>query len=289
MDAILAELETQDNDEGMALRAYESVRKKLGIRSRREAFGRVLSHFQRIAAVLAIPLAAGLIIALSGKETDEKWVELDVPAGQKQELTLSDGTKLQLNSGSRITYPVRFRGKTRELFLDGEVMADVAHDEDNPFIIHAGSLDLQVLGTKFDIKAYSRSKMVDVHLFEGSVKLTSDFGPSQRTLVVAPGQHAQFDKEKKLYELENFDTAVYQPFTATATLVFQKIEMHDIAVELQRIFGREIVITDSRLAQKRVLAYFSNGESLEEILSTLNFDDSMNIDTTGEIIYISSK
>lgn len=289
MDDLLEELESHDNDEALALRAYNAVVNKLGIRSFRRSFGKVLSVAGNVAAVLFIPLAVCLAVSLSSRDEECEWTEITVPAGQQRDLTLADGTSLTLNAGTRVTYPLSFDGKSRVLFLDGEIRADVAHDEKKPFIIHAGGVDLKVLGTKFDMKAYSLSQKVDVHLHEGSVMLHAVNALHSKSIQVSPGQHAQFDRSTQLFELENFDKELYHPFTNTSTLSFYKMQMHDITVELQRIFGREIVITDRQLAEKRVLAYFSNGESLEEILETLNIDGKMKIDMQDDVIYLSSK
>jgi len=90
---------------------------------------------------------------------------------QTRNLTLPDGTLLTLNAGSRITWPDRFSGANREVFLDGEVVANVAKDSEHPFIIHSGEADIRVHGTTFDLKAYHDASILEIMLREGSVSL----------------------------------------------------------------------------------------------------------------------
>lgn len=84
--------------------------------------------------------------------------------GMHQTLTLSDGTTLHVNSGTRVIYPSDFTENKREIFVSGELFADVAKDPDKPFIISAGDVHVQVLGTKFNLRAYENIETVEVAL-----------------------------------------------------------------------------------------------------------------------------
>jgi hypothetical protein len=99
--------------------------------------------------------------------------------------TLPDGTKVSLNRGSKISYPSTFEGQTREITLQGEAFFDVAHDAQHPFIIHAQGADIKVLGTSFNVNAYS--KQVKVWVKTGKVQVKK----SASVIQLLPGEQAE--------------------------------------------------------------------------------------------------
>jgi hypothetical protein len=102
--------------------------------------------------------------------SEEQLNQLVVPLGKRSSLTLSDGTKLYLNSGSRAIYPVVFTRKEREIFVEGEAFLEVAHDLKKPFYVVTNHLKVRVLGTKFNVSAYPDDASTSVVLVEGSVQ-----------------------------------------------------------------------------------------------------------------------
>ncbi|MDR1585462.1 MAG: FecR domain-containing protein, partial [Prevotellaceae bacterium] len=110
--------------------------------------------------------------------------EMISPAGEITGLTLADGTKITLNAGSKLTYPKTFTGKQRNVTLEGEGYFDVAKNTSKPFIVHTRRMDIQVLGTKFNVSAYACLSEVKTTLEEGKVKIIvpneeqSDMGDS---------------------------------------------------------------------------------------------------------------
>lgn len=280
---IIAEVESEQNNEADGIIAYDRAEKRIRSIERarkRPAFCRSAS---RIAAMLLIPVSAAFALFAIKNAEGIKWSELVVPIGERQEITLSDGSKLAVNAGSRITYPEKFRGKTREVFIDGQVVADIAQNPKKPFIIHTDKLDVRVLGTEFELKSYSRSSVSGLHLLKGSVMMEAQDG--EGCLSVSPGDFVQFDKQSGTFEKTPFSIPEYKTFVNNNAIIFKKINMREACEELERIFGKRIVITDESLASKKVFAIFSNGETLEKILATL--DDKTRIETTNDVVYIS--
>lgn len=101
----------------------------------------------------------------------QKYNQLIVPNGKRAQLLLADGTKLWVNSGSKVVYPCSFKGKTREIFVEGEAYFEVAHDADRPFIVNTAGFDVKVLGTTFNICAYTQLPTGLVALVEGAVEI----------------------------------------------------------------------------------------------------------------------
>jgi ferric-dicitrate binding protein FerR (iron transport regulator) len=113
---------------------------------------------------------------------------LVIPKGsQVATMTLSDGSKVWLNAGSSITYPILFTGNERKVVIDGEAYFEVAHNDGMPFKVVKGGMQVQVLGTHFNINAYQNEADIKVTLLEGSVRLVNGNGKA----VIKPGQQAQ--------------------------------------------------------------------------------------------------
>jgi hypothetical protein len=102
------------------------------------------------------------------------------------DITLIDGTRVWLNSGSSITYPTAFVGGKRTVTLKGEGYFDVAHDEKKPFIVNARGTDIQVYGTEFNLNAYDDNSELKVTLVKGSVGVTNN----QQKQMIVPGEQA---------------------------------------------------------------------------------------------------
>ena len=172
-----------ESDAAEGEKAYFKAAAALGIdRPVTRKRHRAVSWFAGIAAALAVLIAGGATALLVDGSRDVEWNEIKVPAGQTRELVLADGTVLQLNAGSRVTYPASFRRcRTREIFAEGEIYAEVAKDPKHPFFINSGDVGVKVLGTKFNFKAYGDSRCVELLLFEGAV----EFGIPLETAVAA--------------------------------------------------------------------------------------------------------
>lgn len=96
---------------------------------------------------------------------------LVVPYGKRTNLTLADGSEVWLNSGTQLDFPSEFRGRTREIHVDGEIYIDVAPNQQIPFIVHAQDMQIRVLGTSFNISAYRDDIKKTIVLVEGKVKV----------------------------------------------------------------------------------------------------------------------
>jgi ferric-dicitrate binding protein FerR (iron transport regulator) len=129
----------------------------------------------------------------SRNSTEESFNEIYVPYGKRANLTLSDGTTLWINAGTRVVYPAIFRGKVREIMVDGEVYADVTHDLQRSFVIKTSQLDVKVYGTEFNLSAYKEEKKVDIVLVNGSIGVTLKNG---RTTLVEPNQLLSYSNKE---------------------------------------------------------------------------------------------
>ena len=130
---------------------------------------------------------------------------LVIPRGTEYNVVLADGTKVFLNAGSEISYPVVFAGDKREVKLQGEAYFEVRKDERRPFVVQAGDVRIQVLGTSFNVTAYPERERIETTLEEGKIQLTN----GKALVEVTPGKQAIYNKDEGVFEIKCVDTKLY--------------------------------------------------------------------------------
>ena len=128
--------------------------------------------FLKYAAVLFLGIFVGIrsYIVFHEQEVTEYVNQIEVPIGERASLRLSDGTLVWLNSGSRLEYPTHFATDNRQVRLEGEAYFEVQRDESLPFIVQTNTVDVKVLGTKFNVSSYAKEE-TKVTLKEGKVQV----------------------------------------------------------------------------------------------------------------------
>ena len=288
LDEILVEMGAGETT--VSKDAYKAAADKLGLRTKRVS--KIMKTIGKWTAVVAACIVLPLLGAIGYSHLnspDVEWHEIVVPSGSTDELILADGSHIYLNAGSRITYPDSFIGKERRIFVEGEVYAKVAKDEEKPFCINANDVNVTVLGTTFNFKAYKNAECVELLLLDGSVQM--DIASDARThkLQVHPGEIIQFDRKSGDIDIKNFDPSRYKPFHEGRAIHFFNLRLSDITEDIERLFGTKVVILDESLAETRYLAWFTNNESIEQILKGINTDGNMKFITKDGVVYISKK
>ena len=182
-------------------------------------------------------------------------------------IQLSDGTYITLNHYSSISFPKKFKNKNREIQLEGEAYFDVRKDKNHPFIVQTGNIYVEVLGTQFNVEAYSNDEIIKTSLYEGSVAINNI--ANQNKLVLEPNETAIYNKiEREIIKTKSPDITDDIAWKNGA-FIFSNKPLREIVRELSNSFGIEIIIVDSILREYKMTARFTNKESLEEILSLL--------------------
>ncbi|NCC62859.1 MAG: hypothetical protein EOM12_18510, partial [Verrucomicrobiae bacterium] len=128
---------------------------------------------------------------------------LYVPAGQRAQLTLHDGTQVWLNAQSTLTYPARFNRKRREVSVIGEAYFEVAENRKKPFIVTTQQLTMEVLGTEFNVYSYPESGYTRTSLVEGAL-MVSETGKNDKPVLLSPNQQVTYcENVIKLESLQN--------------------------------------------------------------------------------------
>lgn len=198
---------------------------------------------------------------------------LKVPYGKKFQVVLSDGTKVYINSGTSLKYPVEFiKGKNREVFLDGEAYFDVAKDTENPFLVNTSELNVRVYGTKFVVSSYKEDSNINTVLLEGSVglfKRGAEFN-AENASMLNPGHKATWDKIEKNIVVEEVDTSIYTEWMR-GKITFNHIAFKDILKKLERHYNVSITNYNKELDEELFTASFDS-ETIEEVLSAFSIN-----------------
>lgn len=161
--------------------------------SRKSKVRRLVYRYAAAAAAVVIAGLSGVFVEREinyNKMTAQTNV-LEVPAGQRMSVTLSDGTQVQLNGNTRIEYPVIFSRKQRNVKLSGEAFFEVKHDERHPFIVETFASKVEVLGTRFNVYADEASEYFSTALVDGKVKVTTNDETAEQ-VVLAPDEMVRF-------------------------------------------------------------------------------------------------
>lgn len=249
-----------------------------------------LNWSKRIAAILFIPLLISMIYFAYPSKDNISWVETYVPYGQTKTIQLPDGTKAWLNSGTRIFYPEKFSQKTRNIYVSGEAFLDVHKDSKHPFHVSISGVDIQVLGTRFNIKSYDEDNKVDVSLLEGSVKMTYDAGNNQgkNQIIMKPGNYISYRKSTGEVVRDSFACEDYASWK-DGQLYFRDETLKEIANQLERLYNVKIIINDKNISQEKYYVALVNNESLDEIIKALNIDGRFLVTKRGNSMEISIK
>lgn len=209
---------------------------------------------------------------------------LKVPYGKRFEIQLSDGTKVFLDAGTSLKYPVSFiRNHPREVFLNGEAYFDVSEDKDQPFRVNVGALNVEVLGTEFNVQAYTEDQSFDVVLVEGSVKLYQNLEDKNK-MTIFPGERGVFNRKEKTITVDEVNTTVYTAWRK-GELVFRNMTFNNITKKLERHFN-VVIINQNKLLSEQVFNASFNNDSIESVLSYFEDISDLQYEFKDNIIYI---
>lgn len=218
--------------------------------------------------------------------------EISTQLGSKSKIQLPDGTTVLLNAGSRLTYTKDYGKEIREVNLVGEGFFDVQKNKDIPFIIHTSDINIKVLGTVFNVKAYPHDKKTETSLIRGSIEVTIKnrpndkiiLSPSEKLVVENKDQEQKIEKTKEgkttnlpitqpLIAVNKInylpvDSAVVEIQWTENKLVFRDEAFADLAVDMERWYNVTIDIEDPILAGARLTGIFEN-ETIEQALEAL--------------------
>ena len=195
---------------------------------------------------------------------NESAMSVDTRNGKEYWLTLSDGTVVHLNNGTRVIYPEHFVGESRDVILDGEAYFMVAKDRRHPFVVHTLAGEVKVYGTEFNVSAHQQK--TEVVLVNGSVSVT--LGATSFERMLQPGQMATFGAQGTIY-VEDVDVEPYVAWN-TGTYVFDNIPMQQLMDVLSKWYGFEVVFLSSDAWEKHFTGEIDRYGSIKPTLNAIS-------------------
>jgi transmembrane sensor len=272
------------------------------------SIGRIRRWLLPLGGVAAAAFIA--LLLLTTKDSKKNAVQvaqntISTRKGSKSDIELPDGSKAWLNADSKLTYNENFQGDYREVSLEGEAYFDVVRDKSRPFIIHTKTLDIRVLGTAFNVRAYATEKNTETALYRGSVEVTLHNNPEKK-IVLKPNEKLMVNNKSQQpvaadgsksasKALNNPNITVgkvhFQPKDSSALetlwiknkLVFDAETLEEAAGKIERWYNVSVVINgDEKLKKTTYSAIFEN-ENLAQVMEALkitgNFKYAINKDT----------
>lgn len=223
----------------------------------------------RVAAVL-IPVLfiIGFYIQLNSKVDlfgTSEYEEVIVDKGERIQIMFQDGTRVYINSDSKLKYPKKFALNTREVFLEGEAYFVVAKNKNRPFIVNLNGPAIQVVGTSFNVQDYPDNKDIVVCLDEGSINLTL---PTEKKYPVRPGERLIYNKESNECTISRMEDMHRLSMWKQNVIVFKDTPLPEVIKVLNRWYDVDFKIEDER-ALTYVYTLTSDNTLLEKVLMDL--------------------
>lgn len=251
---------------------FKAIKRKI---SRQRNGSPVLFYLQRAAAILFFPLIGTTLYLLLSKDTHNTVMERKVAIAQQEYYTnkgvkgvveLPDGSKVWLNSDSRISYPEYFSGKYRAVHFSGEGYFEVTHDPMHPMLIEMDKgLCIEVKGTTFNLCTYSNDSEVVATLVEGSIAMYSE---GNKVTDMEPLQSLKVSADKQFILSQEKDVSRYYAWK-DGWLIFDNTPMPDVLRRLERWHGVSFTVNNPELLNHSFTARF-NSESIIQVMELLN-------------------
>ncbi len=241
--------------------------------------------------------------------------EITVPYGSRISITLSDSTRVWVNSGSKLSYPSHFDEDNREVYLEGEAFFDVQKNHNQPFYVKTSDIDIKVLGTRFNVKSYPEEDIIETTLIAGQLLLLpKQFNETDgRQTMLNSNQKAYYSKEGRKLELrkqeyikdikpaskessnlvniktiENIQHMTIETSWKDELLIFRDERFSSLAKRLERWYGVEIILEDSEVGDYKFTGTIRN-ETIEQAMKAFSFASSIDYTIDESRIAISKK
>lgn len=213
-----------------------------------------------------------------------RYNTLTIPRGCEFNVTLADGSRVWLNAGSSLKYPEAFVGEQRKVYLEGEGYFEVVRDERKPFVVSVSGMELRVLGTSFDVKAYADDPMIVTTLVTG--KIAQRYASLDTNIVLTPSRQSVFDRQSGNLRTRKVDVSNALAWRE-GRIVMKNARLEDIFRELSRWYDFETVYTNSSLRDMRFHLHTTRYAEIDRILEHLQATRGVRFTRIDNKIYVS--
>lgn len=273
--------------------AWKRCKATLDVRRRREmqersrvAMRRFVRRMAAAAAVIVVMVSAGWY-GYDMVECIEKPLIVRTDIGERVRVELPDGSSVKLNACSEIVYHRSIFKSERNLDLKGEAYFEVAKMKKTPFIVHCERLDIEVLGTRFNVQANDDDDWVTASLFEGAIRVSSP--DISQNVVMKPNQQFTFNKRTHTSDLSTMDNGKWVTDWINGQFLFYKETFEQIAHALERHYNITIHFQDEAIRHKKFICNFSSSDNIRHILSIMQMTGKFDYQIDGRDVTIRSR
>lgn len=217
------------------------------------------------------------------QHTTEEYNTIEVPRGGIYSLVLSDGTKVFLNSDTRLKYPVKFSGACRNVELSGEAFFEVTSDSLHPFVVQAGGMETRVLGTSFNVSAYTDESFVQTTLFTGKVEVSVNNGVIKKNM--KPGMQANWIVGDDNIAVKAVNLAM-QSRWRDGIIILDDDELEEVMRMLSRWYDVTYEFKEEHRMKHTFTGKIDRNEDLESVLQALTLLGGPRFEIVGKRVYI---
>lgn len=264
-------------------RIYKSIRNKTNLHQKIKTKRFTLRSLSRYIAVACLFIVIGMsLFIVMGKGLFTTNFVVSAEEGMKSTVELPDGTKVWLNSGSRLMYSNTYNFWNRKVHLEGEGYFEVNRNERKNFIVEVNGLEVEALGTKFNVKAYSGSNMITTTLLKGKVNVRSN----EKEMLLSPDQQIQFNiRSKSFLEVKSCDASKYALWKNNE-LYFDCESLEEIGMTLEMLYSVDVVFA-SESAKKYTFCGAISNTNLINVLECITMTAPIHYEMKNNVLYFS--
>jgi transmembrane sensor len=211
----------------------------------------------------------------SAKSGKALMTQVIIPYGKRSDITLADGTRIWLNAGSQLSYPVSFTGNSREVYLSGEAFFEVEPDPNKPFHVITGDMKIRVTGTRFNVTSYASDPTTQAVLLSGKVSAAKN-QRFTRAVELNPGERIVYNKQDDKMEKDRVDVELYASWV-NGYLIYDNEPIDNIFKKLERYYNKNI-LTEKLSGQPKFTGKLDLADDLEKVLKNIGFSASFSVD-----------
>lgn len=216
----------------------------------------------------------------------EEYHILQVPVGGFYKLQLSDGSRVWLNAGSELRFPISFGANERNVYLKGEGYFEVAKDEKKSFNVHLDQAVVTVLGTAFNVSAYQDEKDITTTLVNGAVRFQSE--QSGQNIVLNPGHQCVMNMNTGQTRVKEVDTDIYTSWVE-GRFVFRFMTLETIMRQLQRWYDFEIIYSAPEIRQYEFQGVVKRDSKIEDVFKAIELATDVRFRMTGRQVTVEKR
>ncbi len=257
----------KDSEQATVALTFEEIKRKIKISSGKNRMSRLSIVLSKVAAVLFIPLLFAALYFYFNQSYSHGMLTFATQKGEQTNVILPDGSEVWLNVDTKLSYPVDFGIKNRNLLLEGEAYFEVKKNKDLPFTVASGNIVTEAVGTHFVVSAYPESPQIRTSLTEGRVKVK--LTDREYYKILKPGQQFIIDKKNSQITVKLFDND-YELGWKNDELIFRLTPFDDVITKLEKWYDIDIEYKEALFRSETLTVKFEKYETLENVFKVIS-------------------